>query len=270
MQRRKLKVEKRKVLGKKVSKLRKEGFLPANIYGKGVKSLSVQVPYKDFEKVYKEAGVTGIIDVEVDNEIKPSLIHNVQQDYYKHTLLHADFFQVNLKEKVKTMVKIVAVGEPKAVSEKLGLLMQTLSEIEIEALPTDLPDKIEVNVEPLAVLDAQITVGEIKAPSGVTILTDASQVVAKIGSLISKEAAEQAAAEAAAAEAAKAATAATTPGAEGAAPAEGAAAQPATAARSASSGQAGKPTAGTPAPAAAKPPARNAAQSAAGGEAPKK
>jgi len=235
----KLVVEKRKILGKKVYKLRKEGFLPANIYGKGVKSLSVQVPYKDFEKVYKEAGVTGIVDVSVDGELRPSLIHNVQQDYYKHTLLHADFFQVNLKEKVKTMVKIVTVGIPKAVSEKLGLLIQTLSEVEIEALPTDLPDKIEVNVEPLAVLDAQIIVNEIKVPTGVTILTDASQVVAKIGALISKEAAEQAAAEAAAAEAAKAAAAPTTEtgeGTEGAVPTEGTTPQPAA--------EAGKPATG--------------------------
>jgi large subunit ribosomal protein L25 len=224
MKRHKLAVEKRKVLGKKVYKLRKEGFLPANIYGKGVRSVAVQVPYKEFEKVYKEAGVTGIVDVEIGDEVRPSLIHNVQQNYYKHTLLHADFFQVNLKEKVKAMVKIVTIGEPKAVAEKLGLLMQTLNEVEIEALPTDLPDRIEVNVQPLAILDAQITVGEIKVPAGVTILTDASQIVAKIGSLISKEAAEQAAAEAAAAAAAKAATAATTP-TEGAAPAEGAAAQ---------------------------------------------
>jgi large subunit ribosomal protein L25 len=236
MKRHALKVEKRKILGKKVNKLRKEGFLPANIYGKGVKSVSVQVPYKEFEKVYKEAGETGIVDVDIAGEVRPSLIHNVQQDYYKHVLLHADFFQVNLKEKVKAMVKIVTIGEPKAVAEKLGLLMQTLAEVEIEALPTDLPDKMEINVESLAILDAQVTVGEIKAPTGVTILTDASQVVAKIGSLISKEAAEQAAAEAAAAEAAKAATATTTPEA-GAAPTEGAAAQPAT--------EAGKPAAGT-------------------------
>ena len=126
MKRHKLAVEKRKIIGKKVKKLRKEGFLPANIYGKGVKSLAVQLPYKEFEKVYKEAGVTGIIDVEVGGEVRPSLIHNVQQDYYSHTLLHADFFQVNLKEKVKTMVKVVAVGIPKAVSEKLGLLLQPL------------------------------------------------------------------------------------------------------------------------------------------------
>jgi len=226
MKRFKLVVEKRKLVGKKVKKLRKEGLLPANLYGKGVKSLSVQVPYKEFEKIYKEAGETGIVDVAADGEVRPSLIHNVQQDYYSHQLLHADFFQVNLKEKVKTMVKIITVGEPKAVSEKLGLLMQTLNEVEIEALPTDLPDKIEVNVEPLAVLDAQITVGAIKAPAEVTILTDVSQVVAKIGSLISKEAAEQAAAEAAAAEAAKAAAtppvaAEATTLAEGAARAEG-------------------------------------------------
>lgn len=217
MKRQKLKVEKRKILGKKVSKLRKEGILPANIYGKGVKSISVQVPYKDFEKIYKEAGETGVVDVEIEGTIHPSLIHNVQQDYYKHTLLHADFFQVNLKEKVKAMVKIVTIGEPKAVSDKLGLLMQTLNEVEVEALPTDLPDKIEVNVEPLATLDAQITVGEIKAPAEVAVLTDPSQVVAKIGELISKEAAEQAAAEAAAAEAAKE----TAPGTEGETPKEG-------------------------------------------------
>lgn len=243
MKRFKLAVEKRKVLGKKVAKLRKEGLFPANIYGKGVKSLSVQVPYKDFEKVYKEAGETGIVDIEVAGEVRPALIHNVQQDYYKHLLLHADFFQVNLKEKVKTMVKVVVVGEPKAVSEKLGLLMQTLAEVEIEALPTDLPDKIEVNVEPLAILDAQITVDEIKAPTGVTILTDASQVVAKIGSLISKEAAEQAAAEAAAAEAAKAATAAATPTAEGVTPTEGTTATPAAEAKPATGEPAVKPEA---------------------------
>lgn len=209
MKRFKLTVEKRKVVGKKVKKLRKEGFLPANIYGKAVKSLSVQVPYKEFEKVYKIAGETGIVDVEVGSEVRPSLIHNVQQDYYNHKLLHADFFQVNLKEKVTTMVRVVTVGEPKAVSEKLGLLMQPLSEVEIEALPADLPDKIEVNVEPLSEVNAQITVGEIKAPTGVTILTDENQVIAKIGELISKEAAAQAAAEAAAAEAAKVASDAT-------------------------------------------------------------
>lgn len=228
MKKHELKVSKRTVLGKKVKKLRKEGIFPANIYGKELKSTAIQLPFKDFEKVFKEAGETGLVDVTVDGQVRPSLIHNVQYDPLSHTPLHADFYQVNLKEKVKTMVPIVTAGEPKAVSDKVGLLLQQLSEVEVEALPTDLPEKIEVDVSPLAAVDEQITVAELKIPTGVTLLSDPNQVVVKIGELVTKEAKEEAAAEAAAAEAAKAA-AAEEAGApeEGAPAAEGAAEQPA-------------------------------------------
>ncbi len=211
MKREKLKVEKRKVLGKQVKKLRREGILPGNVYGRDVKSAAVQVALKDFAAVYKETGETGLVDLELDSKTIPVLIHNIQTDY-RNNVLHADFFQVNLKEKVKTMVPLEIVGEPKAVAEKIGLLMNILSEVEVEALPEDLPEHIEVNVEALAAVDQQITVGDLKVPAGVTILTDAEQVVSKVGELVSKEAAEQAAEEAAAAEAAAAET-----GAEGAA-----------------------------------------------------
>lgn len=213
MNRPKLIVEKRKILGKTVKKLRREGILPANIYGKDIKSLAVQLPQKEFENAFKDVGETGLIDVAINGEIKPSLIHNVQYDYLRNPL-HADFFQVNLKEKVKTMVPIEIMGEAKAVADKIGLILQPLSELEIEALPEDLPEHIEVNVEALAAIDDQITVESIKPPKNVTILTDPSQVVVKIGELISKEAQEQAAAEAAAAEAAKAEGTATTEGAK--------------------------------------------------------
>lgn len=207
MKRQKLVVEKRKIFGKKLKKLRKEGILPANIYGKAVKSQAVQLPYKEFEKVYKEARETGLIDVQLDGELKPSLIHNVQKDNLRNIALHADFFQVNLKEKVKTMVPILTTGIAKAVSDKLGLLLQPLSQIEVEALPTDLPENIEVNVEHLAAVNDQVIVADIKVPKGVTVLTLKDQVVAKIGELVSKEAQAQEAAEKAAAEAAKSATA---------------------------------------------------------------
>ncbi len=218
--RQKLVVEKRKVTGDKVKKLRKEGILPANIYGKGIKSLAVQVPFKEFEILYKEVGETGLIDVQVDGELRPVLIHNVQKDYMTKIPLHADFFQVNLKEKVKTMVPLVIVGEPNAVSEKLGLLMQTLNEVEVEALPADLPEKIQVNVQHLAAVNEQMLVSDLKIPSGVAVLTDASQVVVKIAALVSKEAEEEAKAEAVAAEAAKAESAEGAEAAQGA-PAEG-------------------------------------------------
>ncbi len=211
MKREKLAVEKRKILGKKIKNLRRDGILPANVYGKDFKSLSVQVPLKEFQKVFKEAGETGLVDLHVDSQTLPVLIHNVQTDYLG-TYLHADFYKVNLKEKVKTMVPILIIGEPKAVTEKIGLLMNILSEVEVEALPEALPENIEVNVENLALVDDQITVADIKATEGVEILTDPSQVIIKIGELVSKEAEELVAEEAAAAEEAKA---------EGAAPAEG-------------------------------------------------
>lgn len=200
----KLQVEKRTVFGKKLKKLRREGIFPANMYGKGLESVAVQLGLKEFKALYKEVGETGLVEVELDGKTHPVLIHNVQIDYQTNTPVHADFFQVNLKEKVKTMVPLVVIGEPKAVTENIGLLLQPIFEVEVEALPADLPEHIEVNVEQLAAIDDQITVNQLKTPSEVAVLTDPEQIVVKISELVSKEAAEQAAQEEAASEAAKA------------------------------------------------------------------
>jgi len=200
----KLKVTKRTVFGKKLKQLRKTGIIPGNIYGKDVKSTAVEVPFKEFEAVFKETGESGLVDLQLDSETRPVLIKNVAFESLTRLPLHADFYQVNLKEKVKTMVPLEVVGEPKAVTEKIGLLLTPLSEIEVEALPTDLPEKVEINVEGLAAVGDQVTVGDLKIPAGVEVLTDPAQVVVKIDELVSKEAQEQAAAEEAAAEAAKA------------------------------------------------------------------
>jgi len=182
-----LTVTKREITGKKVRKLRKQGILPANIYGKDVASVSVQVPQKDFEIVYKETGATGLIELHLENEKRPVLINNVQLDYMTQEPIHADFYQVNLKEKIKSMIPVVLVGEANAVVEKVGLLLQTLNEIEVEALPADLPEKFEVDVTSLAAINDQLTAESLKAPQGVTILTDAGQVIAKISELVAPE-----------------------------------------------------------------------------------
>jgi large subunit ribosomal protein L25 len=180
--------EPRTVLGKKVKKLRREGLLPANVYGKGLSSTAIQVKLSDFQAVYKEAGETGLVDLKVGDDSKPVLIKNLQVEFPLHTPLHVDFYQVNLKEKVKTMVPVVLTGEPKAVTEKLGVLLQTLAEVEIEALPAELPENIEISVEHLAAVDDHILVEALKAPAGVTILTGVDQVIAKIGELVVEEA----------------------------------------------------------------------------------
>ncbi len=228
MKHEKLKVEKRKVLGKQVKKLRRDGITPGNVYGKDIKSTAVQAPTKEFMAVYKETGETGLVDLELDGTNIPVLIQNVYTNF-RGMVLHADFFKVNLKEKVKANVPLEIIGEPKAVTEKIGILMNIIAEIEVEALPEELPEKVEVNVEHLANVDDQITVADLKIPAGVEVLTDPGQVVSKIEELVSKEAQEQAAEEAAAAEAAKAEGEAAAPveGAEGEIPAaEGEAAAP--------------------------------------------
>lgn len=198
----KLQATKRTVLGKKVKHLRREGILPANMFGKGIASTSLQLPLKEFEEVYKKVHETGLVDLDIEGETYPILIQNVHIHPTHHTPLHADFFKVNLKEKVKATIPIVPVGEPKAVTDKIGVLLQPLSEIEVEALPAELPEHIEVNVEGLDQLDSSMTVGELTIPSGVEVQAEPTELVFRIGELVSEEAEELAAEEEAEAEAA--------------------------------------------------------------------
>ena len=202
MKRESIKVEKRDLTGKAVRKLRKQKILPANVYGKDFKSTAVQLPMQEFKDLFDKVHETGLVDLTLGSESIPVLIHNVQYNPMTQEALHADFMKVNLKEKITASVPIISAGEPKAVVDKLGVLLQNLSELEIEALPTDLPENIEVNVETLALVDDQITVEQIKIGSGIEVKTDPTQVVFKIGALVTKEMEEQAAADEAATEAA--------------------------------------------------------------------
>ncbi|MBA3724376.1 MAG: 50S ribosomal protein L25 [Candidatus Levybacteria bacterium] len=183
-----LTAEARTVLGKKVKKLRREGLLPGNVYGKGLESQSLQVKTVDFQRVYKEAGDTGLIDLSFAGKTKPVLVKSMHFNYASSTPLHVDFYQVNLKVKVKAVVPVVLTGEAVAVTNKVGLLLQTISEVEVEALPDKLPENVEINVEHLAELGDQVTVGDLKVSEEVTILTDPAQTVAKVNELVVEEA----------------------------------------------------------------------------------
>ncbi len=187
MQHPKLHAEKRKTLGKKVRQLRNDGKLPANVYGKHIDSKAVQVNYSDFLPLYKELGETGIIDLTVDGETVPVLIKNPQTNYKSATPFHVDFYQVNLKEKIKASVPVKLIGESVAVTDKLGLLLQTLNEIDIEALPEALPEAIEADTSTLAEVGDILEVADLKAPEGVTLLTDPKQIVAQVSELVVEE-----------------------------------------------------------------------------------
>lgn len=201
-QREKLKAEKREITGKKVRKLRREGIIPANIYGADFASMAVQLPIKEFDKVFSKVHETGLVDLTLDGSVIPVLIKNVQINPVTEMTLHADFHKVNLKEKITAKVPVEAIGEAKAQTDKVGLLEQPIMELEVEALPTDLPEKIEVNITHLAAVDEQILASDITIPTGVTLVTDGGQVVFKIGELVTKEMEEQMAADEAATDAA--------------------------------------------------------------------
>jgi len=188
----------RTMLGKKVKQLRRQGLIPANIYGKNLQSKAIQVQTADFQTVYKEAGETGVIDLKVDGQVHPVLVKNLQMNFKAKAPLHVDFYQVNLKEKVKAMVPLTLVGEAKAVADKIGMLMQVLNEVEVEALPDKIPDKLEVDVTNLAELGQNLTVADLKLPDDVVVTNEATQPIVQVAELVVEEKVEEAPAEEAA------------------------------------------------------------------------
>ncbi len=190
MQEIKLKAQKREIVGRKVKKIRKEGLIPANVYGKKTKSLAIALQIEDFEKVYAEAGETGVVklSVEGEKEERPILIQNLQKDPVTEEALHVDLRQIILTEKITAKVPVEIVGEAPAAQQKIGILIQTVSEIEVEALPMDLPEKFTVDVSKLANVGDEIIVKEITVDrSKVQLNAEDNLVVAKIEPLAAEE-----------------------------------------------------------------------------------
>ncbi len=158
------KVSKRTRLGRKVKKLRQEGILPANIFGKKIKSLPTQLPLNDFVKLYEKAGETNIVHLEIDKtkDQRPCLISNVQINPVGHQPIHVDFHQVDLTEKVTAKIPIELIGKSPAVEAENAAIVTQIQEIEVEALPTDLPEKFSVDLSKLAKVGDSLTIADLK------------------------------------------------------------------------------------------------------------
>jgi large subunit ribosomal protein L25 len=195
MERLKLVVEPRTVVGKKVKKIRQEGQIPANIFGREVTSTPIKIKDKDFLKVFKEAGETALINLDLGEGVeRPVLIKGVQKEPKSGQILHVDFFQVNLKEKVVTHVPIQLVGEAPVAESGDGLILQTLNELEIECLPTDIPSDIEVDISGLTEVGQTIHVGDLKLDrEKCEVKNDPEEVVASVQSAEMEEEIEEAA-----------------------------------------------------------------------------
>lgn len=176
----KLKADVRMITGKKVKQLRKQGFLPSTIYGQGMEPISIQVVDKELEAIFKHAGESGLVDLILDEKTVPVLFRNPQYHPVVGNLLHVDCFKVNLKEKIVTNVPLEFVGESPAVREG-KVLVEVLNEVEIEALPADFPEKIEVDLAKLENVESVIAISDLVIDrSLLEVKNEPTQVIVKV------------------------------------------------------------------------------------------
>ncbi|GEM_PF-67078 len=175
-------VELRSVQGKKVKRLRRSGVTPANIYGRGMESVPVQVATAQMEALLARAGRTHMITLKSPsfNEERHVLIREVQRDAITRKLLHVDFYQVSLKEKIRVEVPLILQADSPASRRKDLVVLELLSAIEVECLPTDIPEKILVDTSKLVESGDRVLVKDLVVSDKVTILNHPEDVIAQV------------------------------------------------------------------------------------------
>lgn len=176
-----LKSKTRDIVGKGIKRMRKEGLIPAVIYGHKVASQSLWVNFKEFGKVYKEAGESTIVELDIDEKKKVNvLIHDIQKNPITDNISHIDFFQIRMDEKIETEIPLEFTGEAPAVKELGGVLIKTTDAISIKCLPADLPKNIEVDISVLKTFDDNISIADLKISDKVQVLVDLKTIVASV------------------------------------------------------------------------------------------
>lgn len=174
----KLSADVRSVTGKKVSGLRRDGKTPVVLYGHGVKPTSLTVDAKALSLAWKQAGGSALIDLVIDSKAPVKvLMHDVQEHHVDGRLLHADFYQVKMTEKLETEIPLKFVGESPAVKDLEGNLITEKDALEIRCLPGDLVPEFEVDISILKTFDDVITVADVKVPSTIEILNDPEETI---------------------------------------------------------------------------------------------
>lgn len=166
--------------GVKVDALRKSGEIPAVFYGAGVENTPVSVSKIEFKKVWREAGESSAVKVTMTDKTIDALIHDVQTDPVTDEPIHADFLAIDMNKTIKVKIPLEFEGVSLAVKSGIGNLVKVLHEVEVEALPANLPHNLVVDITPLEGLDSTIAVSDIKVSTGVTMITPGTDVVASI------------------------------------------------------------------------------------------
>ena len=182
-----LQAEKREVFGRKTNALREQGFIPAVLYGRDLESMPIQVQKKDFQKVYEKAGESTLVYIKVSEKLYPTIIHDIAIDPIEDDVIHADFYKVSLTEKITAKVPLVFIGESSAVKDLAGILVKNINEVEVEALPQDLPHNIEVDISKLATFEDHIFIKDLPISDKVELKEKPDEIVVLVQQPISEE-----------------------------------------------------------------------------------
>ncbi len=182
-----LQAQTRTQFGRAVKQLRAKGLVPGELYGFGVKNEHVSVTMKEFIKLFKKAGESTLIDLIIEGKKHPVLITDVAQNTITDEIISVDFYQVRLDQKIRLKIPVHFVGEAPAVKEKGGILVKALSEIEVEALPTDIPHQLDVELKSLVDIGKSFHVSELKVPKGVRVLVDPNFVIITVTARMTEE-----------------------------------------------------------------------------------
>jgi large subunit ribosomal protein L25 len=179
-----LKVTNREILGKKVKHLRRQGITPVHLFGHGIESLALQCDTGELERVLGQAGQTRLISLKLSKEKKPRsvVVREFDRDWRKGQLVHVDFYQVKMEEKIKLEVPVALVGEAPALKSKTYMLEHELGTLTVECLPAKIPTSLEVDISSLTEPEQTIRVKDVALDKDITVLNDPELVVVKISS----------------------------------------------------------------------------------------
>ena len=172
----------RKDFGKKTNMLKDQGRIPAVVYGPGAKNASIEVDEKEFRKVLQQAGESSLVEVSVEGEKekRPVLVHDIQRNPVSDKIIHIDFYQADLTEEVEVAIQLVFEGSAPAEKDLGGTLVKNMLEIEVKALPQNLPHAIIVNIDSLKTFEDHILVKDLALPKDVTTAKNPEEIVASV------------------------------------------------------------------------------------------
>ncbi|RJQ13612.1 50S ribosomal protein L25 [Candidatus Parcubacteria bacterium] len=184
-----LKAHKRDIKTNKANQIRTSGDVPAVLYGRGIDNINLRVKYGDFIKALDKVGESQILQLEVESEKspRPVLIHEIERDSLTNKILHVDFYQVRMDEKITADVSLEFIGESEAVKSLGGILVKNMHSLKIKALPADLPSEIKVDIGSLKTFEDRIFVKNINLPKGVDAVSSGEEIIALVAAPRSEE-----------------------------------------------------------------------------------